>query len=99
MSAKITRAVVEKKLTVDQVTFSRGIFTVREGFFYTHGRTAQNLVDQVKAAFPEATILDSGEVWKAFRGGASVTAQSHWFVKFSFTVSLDDYLAPKGQPC
>ena len=36
-----------------------------------------------KAAFPNAEILESGEVWKDFRGGASVAQQSHWFVKFT----------------
>jgi len=61
-----------------------GIFTVRKAFFYTHGKNAQDFVIRVKTAFPEAIIVDSGQVWKDFKGGASVANQSHWFVKFTF---------------
>lgn len=67
----------------ENVTLSRGVFTLREGFFYTHGRTAGTLVRRVLAAFPKADVLDSGEVWKAFNGGAPLAKSSHWFVKFT----------------
>ena len=80
---KITRNEVSEKIRCDQVTLSKGVFTARRGFFYRNGRSVQNLIDAVKAEFPEATILDSGEIWRPFRGGASVAAQSHWFVKFT----------------
>lgn len=62
-----------------------GVFTVRDSFFYTSGRTAQDLVNEVRAVFPTAVVLDSGEVWKDFRGGAPVARQSHWWVKFTQT--------------
>ncbi len=38
---------------------------------------------QVRAAFPQAVVLDSGEVWKPFVGGAPLAKSSHWFVKFT----------------
>lgn len=68
-------------------TFSKrdGVFTVRREFFYTRGTHAEDKVNEVLAAFPNAKILDSGEVWKPFRGGASTANSSHWFVKFTLS--------------
>jgi hypothetical protein len=81
----LTAAEVADRLGVDaeSVTKSKGVYTFRVGFYYTHGRTADDLTDKVRAAFPEAVVEDSGEVWKAFRGGASLAQSSHWFVKFT----------------
>ena len=73
---------VRDALCVDSVSKRNGLFTVRRGFFYTHGRNAEYLVNAVKRAFPGVQVRDFGEVWKPFRGGASVAAQSHWFVVF-----------------
>lgn len=60
-------------------------FTVRRGFFYTNGRTAAHFAEIVKIALPNVRIIDSGEVWRPFRGGASTAQQSHWFVTFTET--------------
>lgn len=75
---------VRNRLSADTISKRNGVFTVRMGFFYSHGRTAENLVAAVKSALPTAVILDSGEVWKAFRGGASTANQSHWWVTFTW---------------
>ena len=66
----------------DDISLSKDIITVRRGFFYTMGKTADDYVQRVLKAYPKAKIIDSGEVWRTFRGGASVRTQSHWFVKF-----------------
>ena len=62
-----------------------GNLVVRREFFYTHGYTAEKFVQAVSAALNKADILyrvvDSGETWKAFRGGASTANQSHWWVE------------------
>lgn len=73
------------KLYVDSVSRNNenGIITVRRRFFYTMGRTAADLEQRVRSAFPQATIVDSGDVWKAFSGGASVARSSHWYVRFT----------------
>ena len=61
-----------------------GEFVVRKGFFYTCGGTAEKLSNSVAAALTKAgvahRITNAGEKWKAFRGGASVASQSHWYV-------------------
>lgn len=74
---------VRTKLNPDSASYRDGVYTVRDEFFYTHGRTADDLVADVKRAFPDATVLESGEVWKPFRGGASTANNSHWFVRFT----------------
>lgn len=76
---------VKDKLYADSYSKKDGVFTVRHEFFYTHGRTAEQFRDEVLKAFPAATIVDFGEVWKPFRGGASTANSSHWFVKFTFS--------------
>ena len=78
----ITLREVEEKLNPDSLSMRNGIVTIRRGFFYRHGFTSEMYVEKVKAAFPTAEIVDSGEVWKAFSGGAPIARQSHWFVKF-----------------
>lgn len=78
------------------VTFRNGIFTVRDSFFYRHGKDETVLVNQVLGVFPDADIIDAGEVWKAFRGGANVKNQSHWWVQF--TVPVDGAVKePEGE--
>jgi hypothetical protein len=76
-------ATVRRKLHPDSASIRNGVVTVRDEFFYRHGRTAADLVADVLRAFPNATILDSGEIWKPFNGGASTANSSHWFVKFT----------------
>ena len=60
-----------------------GIYTARWGFFYTHGINSEKKALYVKMNLPGAIILDHGEHWTSFRGGASVANQSHWWVKFT----------------
>ncbi len=57
---------------------------VRRGFFYTNGGSAGTFRDYVVAELERAGIahevVSHGEQWTAFRGGASVAHQSHWWV-------------------
>ena len=74
---------VKEKCQVDTCSKNKGVFTVRVEFFYTHGRTSEWLKRKVLEAYPQASIVDCGEIWKPFNGGASVANSSHWFVKFT----------------
>lgn len=69
--------------TFDSVSFRDGKWTVRESFFYKHGRTAERVVRTVQRLVPSAIVLDSGEVFKAFSGGQSVARGSHFYVVFT----------------
>lgn len=67
----------------NKISKSRGVFTYRVGFFYRHGGSSQIVADRLKAKIPNATIVDHGEKWVAFKGGAPLAKQSHWWVKFT----------------
>jgi hypothetical protein len=75
-------ATIKETISADTYSIKDGVITLRWGFFYTHGMTADKKAETVKAKFPSARIIDSGEVWKPFRGGTSIANSSHWYVKF-----------------
>lgn len=62
-----------------------GNLVARREFFYTHGYSAEKFSQAVSSALSaegiKHTIVDSGETWKPFRGGASVANSSHWWVE------------------
>ena len=62
-----------------------GNIIARREFFYRHGGTAESFAAKISSILTEAkvkhNIIDKGEEWKAFRGGASVANQSHWWVE------------------
>lgn len=86
MRGKTLLGEIRDLLPVDSLSHRDGVFTAREGFFYTHGKTSLDLVALVTQTLEEhgfsVEVDDSGEVWKDFRGGAPVGRSSHWFVKF-----------------
>lgn len=74
----------DMKALINATSLSKrnGVYTARKGFFYRHGKDsgtfAQRIADELNA-----TILDHGEQWTPFRGGAPVARSSHWWVKFT----------------
>ena len=62
-----------------------GAIVVRKGFFYRNGMSSEKFTARVsellKAAGIEFTVMRDGEHYAAFRGGASVATQSHWYVE------------------
>lgn len=76
---------IKDAIGADTLSNKAGVFTARREFFYRHGFDAQQFAALVKSKVPNAQILDSGEIWKPFRGGASTANSSHWFVKFQVT--------------
>lgn len=60
-------------------------FIFRKGYFYTNGsdsaKFAEHVTRRLEAAGIEHTIIDNGDHWAAFKGGASVAKQSHWWVE------------------
>jgi hypothetical protein len=80
---KTTLKQVKEKIHSDSYSLRNGVFTLRDTFFYRMGKDEDNIKLKVLSAFPNANILDNGEIYKAFRGGASIANSSHWFVKFT----------------
>jgi hypothetical protein len=85
VNSRPSAADVKLKVTADAVSLSGGVYTVRKGYFYSHGGSEDALAKRITDAYPHAVILlDKGDVWKTFRGGAPVAQQTHWWVKFTF---------------
>lgn len=61
-----------------------GQYVARRGFFYTNGfssdQFATRCVEALRRAGINVRAAEHGEKWASFRGGASVAAQSHWWV-------------------
>lgn len=60
-------------------------FTVRRGFYYKSGKTVEHfekeIVSQLEKEGYSVTVIDSGEIEKPFKGGASTKNSSHWWIK------------------
>lgn len=71
--------------SVDSVGRNKlGQIVLRKGFFYRMGMDSHQLADKVQAKLDAAgvklKVVDCGEQWRPFRGGASVAQGSHWYV-------------------
>lgn len=81
-----------KKLIEDELCPStigsnkHGHIICRWSFFYTHGNSADKYADRVRKLLElndiYYEIIESIKIWRPFRGGASVAAQSHFRVEF-----------------
>lgn len=70
---------------VDSITLRRnGEIVFRKGYFYRNGMTEGKFMDSVdfmlKNAGIDHTIVDYGDHWAAFNGGASLANSSHFYV-------------------
>jgi hypothetical protein len=79
-------AQIRNAIHADAITARKkdGTVILRKGFFYRMGGNATAFADRVARELVEndipGTVIDSGERWKPFRGGASIMSQSHWWV-------------------
>jgi hypothetical protein len=88
MSKPITAGRIKKVLDAmaDSVGKKRdGSFVIRRGFYYRHGADAETfkmaVCERLNDSGIDYSIKDYGEHYTTFRGGASINAQSHWFVE------------------
>lgn len=63
----------------------KGVFRYHRGYFYRHGQSEKDLENHVKSKIPLATILDSGDHWHAFVGGAKSGSAQDSFLWVRFT--------------
>ena len=88
----LTASEVDELVMVDQVSKKRdgsGNFVFRKGYFYRHGADAQQFADQVKQKCNDAElnceVVDHGDHWASFKGGASLAKSSHFWVVATVT--------------
>lgn len=78
--------IVKNNVNSDHVSRSKdGHVLVRKGFFYSHGGNSQKHADDISGQLTKAgvkhKVVDHGEKWAPFKGGASMANSSHWWVK------------------
>ena len=83
-NGEVRRKLIEAGYTEkDEVTLNKGIWTVREEYFYRRGRTERDLINKLTVIFGDnIEILSAGDHWDSFKGGKSVKYNSHFWVKF-----------------
>ena len=72
--------------TISKVKGEENTFKFYRGFYYKFQYTAEKfskfIVEQINSHLGyTATIIDIGEVYKPFRGGATVKGSSHFYAK------------------
>jgi len=62
-----------------------GNIIVRRGYFYSGGKTSEDLARKVQSDLDNAgiknAIVNHGSHWTTFSGGASVAKSTHWWVE------------------
>jgi len=79
---------VRDSVTADQISMNKaGNMVARREFYYRHGTSsgsfANDVLNQLKRVVPDAKLVNHGEIYKPFRGGASTANSSHWWAEFS----------------
>lgn len=81
---------MKSAINADSISIRKGIYTARRGYFYSMGGSADKFAARVQAAFPSAHIIEKGDHWTPFNGGASLARSTHWFVKFTLEDKKED---------
>ena len=89
-SPRSNRQIVQEALEsagvhFDTLSYKLGVWKFRRGFYYTHGQDSDKLAAKIFEALKQfdCHIIERHEIWKPFRGGASIANQSHWLVVFT----------------
>lgn len=94
------KSLIKDNLHPDSIgTKKGGNIICRWGYFYRRGITVEKYVSQIENLLNvfrvNFNIVDSGDHWSAFRGGASVANQSHWYVEIEILSVLPLLLISK----
>jgi hypothetical protein len=79
---------VRKVINADSIGKNKaGNIVFRRGYFYRNGMDSEKFANFIMTKLNEfsidAKIVNHGDVWKQFRGGASVANSSHFFVEIA----------------
>jgi urease gamma subunit len=82
--AKVEEMLVDAGVWPDYISKTKsGTWKFYKGFFYRHGQSAEGWAEKLSKV-PGVKVVDQGEHYTDFRGGASVRASSHFWVEFTF---------------
>ena len=71
---------------VDRLSKKGNVYTARRGYFYGRCESGESFARNIQQQLPEAKIIDYGNHYADFKGGAPVNQQSHYWVKFSLAL-------------
>lgn len=64
-----------------------GNIVIRRGYYYSNGMSSAKFADSIAQLIAAngiaLKVADHGDQWKAFRGGASIANQSHFWVELT----------------
>lgn len=87
--------IIKDTIMTDQISKDReGHYIFRKGYYYRPSSMdptswAQSISKRLQEVGINNTVVDSGDIWKPFKGGASVKAQSHYYAK----IKVDNTMA------
>ena len=90
----IKQHIINNHLADTVGTNKAGNIVARHGYFYRHGndeeKFANRISESLKSAGIEHEVVDKGDHWAPFRGGASVAQGSHFTLKLDLKSRFDD---------
>lgn len=77
---------IKSVVHADQISRQKdGCIIFRNGYFYRHGNTSDKMRDYVTAVLNkhgiDHVVVDHGDHWTPFNGGASLARSSHFYVR------------------
>ena len=83
MNSKQVREILNH--TFDVISFRQNIFTAKKSYYWGITQSGEKFADKVKELQPNATIIDFGNHFAPFHGGAKpgTAKDSYFWVKFT----------------
>ena len=77
---------IKRNVSADSIYRQKdGTIIFRRGYFYRHGMTPEAFRDGISTKLKKAgihhTVVDYGDHWTPFNGGASLSRSSHFYVR------------------
>ncbi len=86
--SKSTLDLIKQNIYCSQISKNKlGNLIFRKGYFYRMGHSAESFSETISKSLNDLNlkfqIVSKGDIFKPFKGGASVKSQSHFFVEVS----------------
>jgi len=77
---------IKRNVSADSIYRQKdGTIIFRRGYFYRHGMTPEAFRDKISSSLKKIgidhSVVDYGDHWTPFNGGASLSRSSHFYVR------------------
>lgn len=80
----------------ESISMRNNIYTFRKTYYYTNGGSPEKFAESIKQRVLELSknrltieVVETGNHWAPFKGGASIRNSSHWWVKCRLVDNTD----------